>query len=266
MQITRIQPTDAPITFAARDGALWRAIEGDIWRDFTVTDRSVQGRQLAPIVPSAIIGIGLNYRQHADELGLKWPEFPVVFLKFPGALCGPDDAITLPSNLPSDSVDYEAELAVIIGRECRNVARQNALDYVWGYTAANDVSARDWQMDKGGSQWCRGKSFDTFCPLGPVMVSRDEVPDPNDLNIRAVLNGVEVQNHTTRDMIFDVPQIIEFLSADSTLPKGTVILTGTPQGVGMAREPKLWLRDGDQITVEIERIGALTNPVRAADK
>ena len=263
MQITRLLQNDGTTVYAALQGGVATAIDGDIFGDFTVTKREVSGKTLAPIVPAAIIGIGLNYRRHADELDLPWPKFPVVFLKFPGALCGPGDAIPLPAQLPSDSVDYEAELAVVIGRDCRDATRENALDFVLGYTAANDVSARDWQMEKGGSQWCRGKSFDGFCPLGPVLVTPDEIPDPNALAIKTVLNGQTVQDWNTNDMIFDVPTIIEFLSADSTLPRGTVILTGTPQGVGMAREPKLWLQDGDEVTVEIEKIGALTNAVKA---
>jgi 2-keto-4-pentenoate hydratase/2-oxohepta-3-ene-1,7-dioic acid hydratase in catechol pathway len=264
MKIARIQKNDGEIVFATpQDGTYFR-LEGQLYSEFTVTQERVEGRLLAPIAPSSLIGIGLNYRQHADEIGAKWPVYPIVFVKFPGSLCGDGDPILLPAQLPSDSVDYEAELAVVIGRECRNATIENALDYVWGYTCANDVSARDWQIEKGGSQWCRGKSFDNFCPLGPVVVTKDEIPDPNALNIKSVLNGETVQDWTTKDMIFDVRQIIEFLSADSTLPAGTVILTGTPQGVGMAREPKLWLKDGDEITVEIESIGSLTNPVRSA--
>lgn len=263
MQITQLLQDNGQTVFAALQGGVATAIEGDIFGDFTITTREVSGKTLAPIVPTAIIGIGLNYRQHADELGMEWPKFPVVFLKFPSALSGPGDPILLPKHLPSDSVDYEAELAVVIGRDCLNATRENALNFVLGYTGANDVSARDWQIEKGGSQWCRGKSFDSFCPLGPVLVTRDEIPDPNALKIKTVLNGQTVQDWNTNDMIFDVRAIIEFLSADSTLPAGTVILTGTPQGVGMAREPKLWMKDGDEVTVEIEKIGALTNPVKA---
>jgi len=220
-------------------------------------------KRLAPVVPAAIIGIGLNYRRHAEESGAKVPEYPVVFAKTPNALQNPDDPIWIPTHLPSDQVDYECELAVVIGKACRNVPRERALDYVLGYTAANDVSARDWQMGKGGSQWSRGKSFDTFCPLGPCLVTRDDIPDPNALAIRTVLNGEVVQDWNTGDMIFDVPALIEFLSGSTTLVPGTVILTGTPHGVGMARTPPRWLRPGDVVTVEVEKIGALTNPVEA---
>jgi 2-keto-4-pentenoate hydratase/2-oxohepta-3-ene-1,7-dioic acid hydratase in catechol pathway len=158
-------------------------------------------------------------------------------------------------------VDEEAELAVIIGRTARHVSRADALDYVLGYTCANDVSARDWQIKWGGSQWCRGKSFDTFCPLGPRIVTADEIPDPNDLRIRTILNGTVMQDCRTNDMIFDIPALIEFFSGSTTLAPGTVILTGTPQGVGFARTPPVYLQAGDTVTIEIERIGELTNPV-----
>jgi 2-keto-4-pentenoate hydratase/2-oxohepta-3-ene-1,7-dioic acid hydratase in catechol pathway len=158
-------------------------------------------------------------------------------------------------------VDYECELAVVIGKASRNVSREKALDYVLGYTCANDVSARDWQKQFGGGQWCRGKTFDTFCPLGPWLVTPDEIPNPNALKIRTRVNGELLQDSTTEDMIFDVPRLIEFLSGSTTLLPGTVILTGTPQGVGMARNPPRWLKAGDMVSEEVERIGTLTNPV-----
>jgi 2-keto-4-pentenoate hydratase/2-oxohepta-3-ene-1,7-dioic acid hydratase in catechol pathway len=163
--------------------------------------------------------------------------------------------------LRSDEVDYEAELAVIIGERCKNVAKADALRYVRGYTCADDVSARDWQKQWGGSQWCRGKTFDTFCPLGPRIVPASEIPNPNSLKIRAIVSGEVLQDWNTSDMIFDVPTLIEFLSGSTTLLPGTVILTGTPHGVGMARTPPRWLKAGDTVTVEIEKIGSLTNPV-----
>jgi 2-keto-4-pentenoate hydratase/2-oxohepta-3-ene-1,7-dioic acid hydratase in catechol pathway len=168
----------------------------------------------------------------------------------------------LPEFLKSDQVDFEGELAVVIGRRCKNVSRQEALNYVHGYTCANDVSARDWQKQKGGGQWCRGKTFDTFAPMGPCLVTADEIPNPNTLAIRTELNGQIVQDCSTSDMIFDVPTLIEFLSGSTTLLPGTVILTGTPHGVGMARNPPLWLRPGDVLSVEIEKIGTLSNPVK----
>jgi 2-keto-4-pentenoate hydratase/2-oxohepta-3-ene-1,7-dioic acid hydratase in catechol pathway len=153
-------------------------------------------------------------------------------------------------------------LAVIIGRPCKNVARDVALDYVLGYTCANDVSARDWQIKWGGSQWCRGKTFDTFCPLGPCIVTTDELPDANNLRIQTILNGQVMQDWNTNDMIFDVPTLIEFLSGSTLLETGTVILTGTPHGVGFARKPPVYLQAGDTITIDIDKIGKLTNPVR----
>ena len=173
----------------------------------------------------------------------------------------PGDPILLPRRLESREVDYECELAVVIGRECRNVSREAALDHVLGYCCANDVSARDWQRQGGGGQWCRGKSFATFCPLGPVLVTRDAIPDPNALRIRTILNGEVMQDWSTGDMIFDVPTLIEFLSASTVLRPGTVILTGTPHGVGAARTPPVFLRAGDSVSIEIEGIGTLTNPV-----
>ena len=171
------------------------------------------------------------------------------------------DIILLPRHLSSDRVDYECELAVVIGRDCKNVSASKAIDYVAGYTCANDVSVRDWQKSAGGGQWCRGKTLDTFCPLGPYLVTPDEIPDPQNLKIRTLLNGEAVQNWSTNDMIFTVAQIIEFLSGSTTLPAGTVILTGTPHGVGMASTNPRWLQPGDQVTIEIEKIGSLTNPV-----
>jgi 2-keto-4-pentenoate hydratase/2-oxohepta-3-ene-1,7-dioic acid hydratase in catechol pathway len=158
-------------------------------------------------------------------------------------------------------VDYECELAVVIGRTCVNVPRSEALKYVLGYTCANDVSARDWQRNGGGGQWCRGKTFATFCPLGPVLVTADEIPDPNQLQIRTILSGQTMQDWNTNDMIFPVPELIEFLSASTVLEAGTVILTGTPHGVGFAQNPPRFLQPGDSVTIEIERIGSLQNPV-----
>lgn len=207
-------------------------------------------------LPPAIFCIGLNYRQHAEETKAKIPEFPVVFMKSPASVIGTGEPIVLPRHLRSDQVDFEGELAVVIGKQCRNVSRQKALDYVAGYACANDVSARDWQKTWGGSQWCKGKGFDTFCPLGALAQV-----DPGHLRVRTILNGEVMQDSNTSDMIFDVPRLIEFLNGSTTLLPGTVILTGTPAGVGMARTPPVWLKAGDTVTVEIEKIGVLTNPV-----
>ena len=237
-------------------------LAGDIFNSPKVTaEKTSIKKLLAPIQPSSIICIGLNYRKHAEETGAKFPEFPVVFFKGINTLQNPSDAIQIPTHLRSQEVDYEGELAVVIGRVCKNVSRQNALDYVLGYTCCNDVSARDWQLKRGGGQWSRGKTFDTFSPLGPVLVTPDEIPNPNALKIRTVLNGQVMQDWNTDDMIFDVPTLIEFLSGSTTLLPGTVILTGTPHGVGMAQKPPRWLCPGDQVSIEIEKIGTLTNPV-----
>lgn len=222
------------------------------------------GKLLAPITPSNIIGIGLNYRSHAMEMGRPLPEFPMIFIKTTNAVQDPQCPIVLPrSGNASHEVDYECELAVVIGRTAKNVPRETALDYVLGYTAANDVSARDWQFKWGGGQFCQGKGFDTFCPLGPVLVTPDEIPDPGVLAVRSFVNGELRQSSNTSDLIFDVPALIAFLSASRTLLPGTVILTGTPSGVGIALSPPRFLQPGDVVTVEIAQIGSLTNPVVA---
>jgi len=264
MKIIRYQDATGAIHHATQqpDGSALR-IEGDIFGDHRITtDRADVKKLLAPVAPVAFFCIGLNYRQHAAETKARIPQFPVLFMKSPAALQHPGDPILLPTHLKSDEVDYECELAVVIGKRCKNVSKANALDYVLGYTCANDVSARDWQKQFGGSQWCRGKTFDAFAPLGPSLVTRDEIPNPNDLRLRTILNGAVMQDCNTSDMIFDVPTLIEFLSGSTTLLPGTVILTGTPHGVGMARTPPVWLKPGDSVTVDIERIGQLTNPVR----
>lgn len=244
------------------DGSI-RRLAGDIYQHREVTNEVAQVKKLlAPIVPTQIVCIGLNYKQHAAETGAKVPERPILFVKGINTLQHPNDPIFIPQHLRSDEVDYECELAVVIGKAAKNVSRAKALDYVLGYTCANDVSARDHQIKLGGGQWCRGKFFDTFAPLGPRLVTTDEITNPNALRISTVLNGDRVQDSNTNDMIFDVPAIIEYLSGSTTLVPGTVILTGTPQGVGMAAKPQpRWLRPGDKVTIEIEKIGQLTNSV-----
>ena len=182
-------------------------------------------------------------------------------MKAPTTVQNPGDPIVIPRFLRSDKVDYEGELGVVIGRPCKNVSPADALSYVLGYVAANDVSARDWQKEKGGGQFCRGKSFDTFCPVGPCLVTTDELPDPSNLTLRTFVNQDKMQESSTSDMIFDVPTLISFLSGSTTLLPGTLILTGTPSGVGEARDPRRFLVPGDEVTVEIEGIGLLTNPV-----
>jgi len=237
-------------------------IEGDVFGEHRVTEERVRiEKLLSPVAPTDILCIGLNYREHAIESGSPIPKHPVLFIKAGNTLNNPWDPIVLPRR--SQQVDYECELAVVIGRTAKDVPRGRALEHVLGYTCANDVSARDWQRDRelGGGQWARGKSFDGFCPLGPWLVTKDEVPNPNGLRIRTLLNGVVMQDHTTADMIFDVPALIESLSSTMTIRSGAVILTGTPAGVGMARKPPVWLKEGDRVVVEVEGVGRLENPV-----
>lgn len=263
MKIVRFQDAEGHIRFGAlqEDGSTLR-LEGDLFDRPKVTDEKVEiTRLLAPVQPTALFCIGLNYRKHAEEGGKPVPEHPVLFMKSIGAVQNPGEPILLPTKLRSDEVDYEGELAVVIGRTCKNVSASDALDYVLGYTCANDVSARDWQGKWGGTQWCRGKTFDTFAPLGPCLVTPDEIPNPNALPLKTTVSGEVMQDWNTDDMIFDVPTLIAFLSGSTTLLAGTVILTGTPHGVGAARKPPRWLKPGDTVTIEIEGIGALTNPV-----
>ena len=265
MRIIRHRSHSDTVEYAAvQNNGTAQRIAGDLLGEFHITDEPITlGKVLAPIQPTAIFCIGLNYRKHAEESNSPIPQQPVLFMKSPGAVQHPGDAILLPRHLPSTEVDYECELAVVIGKACKNVSRESALDYVLGYTCANDVSARDWQIKRGGSQWCRGKTFDTFAPLGPCLVLKEEIPNPNALRIQTLLNGNVMQDSNTADMIFDVPTLIEFLSGSTTLLPGTVILTGTPQGVGVARKPSVFLQPGDTVTIDIERIGQLTNPVLA---
>ena len=230
-------------------------IEGEILQDFKVTPKKAKIVQfLPPIWPSNILALGLNYRKHADETKMEIPEFPVLFVKTTNSLIGHEAPILLPAAGP-DQVDYDGELAVVIARSAKNITPEEAFDHILGYTCANDVSARDWQNEWGGSQWCRGKTFDTFAPLGPCLVTRDEIKDPAGLGSRTYLNGEIMQNSNTEDLIFSVPKLIAFLSGSTTLPDGAVILTGTPSGVGMARKPPVWLKAGDRVEIEIDRIG-----------
>ncbi len=222
-------------------------------------------RRLPPVAPVNIFCIGLNYRRHAEETGAAIPEQPVVFMKPTTAAIADGEPILLPAcSRHGPEVDYECELAVVIGKAGKDIPEADALGHVLGYTVANDVSARRWQKHSGGGQWVRGKSFDTFCPLGPTLVTPDELPDPQSLRLTTRLNGEVMQQDTTADMIFSVARLIAFLSQDTTLVPGTVILTGTPPGVGVARKPPVFLKEGDVVAVEIEGIGSLTNPVRDA--
>jgi 2-keto-4-pentenoate hydratase/2-oxohepta-3-ene-1,7-dioic acid hydratase in catechol pathway len=191
---------------------------------------------------------------------MSYPDQPILFIKATTSLVGPERPIILPAAGP-DRVDYEAELALIISRKAKNIMPAEVMDCIMGYTCANDVSSRDWQFEKQKGQWARGKSFDTFCPLGPWIVTKDEIADPNNLGISAILNGKVVQESSTAEMIFNIQQIVSNLSRSLTLLPGTVILTGTPDGVGFTRQPPLFLKAGDMVSVEIEKIGTLTNKV-----
>jgi 2-keto-4-pentenoate hydratase/2-oxohepta-3-ene-1,7-dioic acid hydratase in catechol pathway len=219
---------------------------------------------LAPIQrPGKIVCIGQNYWDHVREQNAKVPEKPIIFAKFPSTIVGPNSVIKWDPALTAQ-VDYEAELAVIIGQEARNVSAESALRHVFGYTCANDVSARDLQF--GDGQWVRGKSLDTFCPLGPVIADTDVITDPQNVGIRCEVNGTVLQDSNTKEMIFDVRTIISYASRAFTLNPGDIILTGTPAGVGVFRDPKILLKDGDSVVVELEHIGRLENTCREASE
>jgi 2-keto-4-pentenoate hydratase/2-oxohepta-3-ene-1,7-dioic acid hydratase in catechol pathway len=207
--------------------------------------------------PPKIVCVGLNYRDHAEESGAPIPKEPVLFSKFTTALTAHGEAIMLPP--VSNEVDFEAELVIVIGKRGRRLSEQAALEHIAGYTAGHDVSARDWQLKKDGKQWLAGKTFDTFAPLGPLLVTKDEIPDPHSLNISLRLNGTTMQSSNTRQMIFSVAQIVSYLSQIVTLEPGDLIFTGTPSGVGFTRKPPVFLKGGDVVEVEIERIGVLRN-------
>lgn len=217
-------------------------------------------RLTAP-VPDArkIICLGLNYSDHAKESGVEPPSEPVLFSKYTTALIGHGENIVLPPE--SDQVDYEAELVIVIGRRGRHIPRNRAMEHVGGYTVGHDVSARDWQLNKPGKQWMAGKTFDTFAPMGPALVTPDEVPDPQNLGIRLRVNGATMQDSNTSQLIFPVDYIVSYLSKIMTLEPGDLIYTGTPPGVGMARKPPVWLKAGDVVEVEIDGLGTLRNPV-----
>jgi 2-keto-4-pentenoate hydratase/2-oxohepta-3-ene-1,7-dioic acid hydratase in catechol pathway len=219
-------------------------------------------RLLAPVPdPRKIICIGLNYRDHAAESGVPVPAEPILFSKYPTSLIGHGETIILPA--VSQEVDYEAELVVVIGRGGRHIPRARAFEHVGGYAVGHDVSARDWQLNKPGKQWMAGKTFDTFAPVGPVLVTPDEIPDPHKLGIRLRLNGQTMQESNTSQLIFGVDELIAYLSQVFTLEPGDLIFTGTPPGVGMARKPPVWLKPGDTVEVEIDHLGTLRNNVAA---
>jgi 2-keto-4-pentenoate hydratase/2-oxohepta-3-ene-1,7-dioic acid hydratase in catechol pathway len=214
----------------------------------------------APLAnPPRLFAIGLNYREHAIESKMPFPEFPIVFFKLQTAIIGPGDAIVLPKN--SSEPDYEAELAFVIGKGGFRIPASAWRNHVCGYTIINDVSARD--IQRSTSQWSLAKSFPTFCPMGPAIVTADEIADPHQLEISLSIDGEVLQNSTTSELIFKIPELIEYLSSITPLLPGDIVSTGTPSGVGMGRNPKRWLKAGDNVTVNIQGLGSLTNPVTA---
>ncbi len=218
----------------------------------------------APILyPQKIIAVGLNYRDHCEENHLNPPNFPLTFAKYPSAVIGPGEPIVWDRDV-TQQVDYEAEFAFVIGKVARRVSEEEAMEYVAGYTMVNDVSARDIQFAEG--QWVRAKSLDTFCPLGPTLVTKEEIPDPHNLDIKCLLNGIVVQHSNTKHLIFGVASLLSFLSKSMTLFPGDIVSTGTPGGVGYYKKPQLFLQRGDIVQVEIEKIGVLSNPVGGEGK
>lgn len=242
------------------EGDTVAALTGEIWENGQPTGERFsldQVNVLAPIEnPPDIFAIGLNYRAHADEQGAKYPASPVVFLKASSSILGPRDPIVLPEQAPSE-VDYEGELVLVIGKTCSKVSEEDALDYVLGCTCGNDVSARDAQL-RLDVQWARGKSFDSFCPIGPFI---ETDLDPDNLQVISILNGNTMQEGNTSDMIFSCAKIVSYISNIATMKPGTIIMTGTPSGVGFSRKPPVFLKNKDIIEVEIQGIGKLTNPV-----
>jgi 2-keto-4-pentenoate hydratase/2-oxohepta-3-ene-1,7-dioic acid hydratase in catechol pathway len=262
MRVFRFRDNLAGGDFLAREtSAGWEEVRREGLR-FVPTGRKVEpGAPLPPVDPGVVFCCGVNYGAHAREFGSVQQAWPTIFLKNPASVIAHGESVRLPRHLRSDKVDFEAELAVVVGEAIRNATPAEALRKVLGYTCANDVTARDWQKEWGGTQWSRGKSFDTFCPLGPCLLTADEVADPQALGIRFRLNGEPMQDARTSEMQFGVGEILSFLSGSSTVPAGSVVLTGSPAGVGMARTPPRWLRAGDVMEVEIEGIGTLRNPV-----
>jgi len=259
MKIARIQ-TGSRRAYALVEEGGYRLIEGDVfgeWRPGSQVVAASAARLLAPVDPPQIVAIGLNYRAHARESNMAVPTAPVLFIKTCNCVVGPGDTVLLPKMAPNE-VDYEAELVIVIGRTAKNVAEADVDRYVLGFTCGNDVSARDCQL-RLDKQWARGKCFDTFAPLGPWIAAG---LNGDDLGIRLVLNGQVVQDSRTSDLVFTYRQLVSYVSQCMTLLPGSIIMTGTPQGVGMGRKPPLWLKEGDVMTVDIEGIGSLTNPVR----
>lgn len=259
MKIVRIADNAGRVTHASAEAGGYRVIKGSIFGEHAATEEVIppgDAKLLPPVEPPQVIAIGLNYRMHAQESNMAEPAAPVVFIKTCNAVTGPDAPIILPAMAP-DEVDYEAELAIVIGKTAKNVPEDQAGRYILGYTCGNDVSARDCQL-RQDQQWARGKCFDSFAPIGPCVATG---LDGDSLDIRLLLNGAVMQASNTSDMIFNCRFLVSYLSRCMTLYPGSVIMTGTPSGVGMGRKPPVWLRAGDQVAVEIEGIGTLTNNV-----
>ena len=262
MKIMRFEGNDGKVCYGAVNGdnpVEAELIEGDIFGEFNLSGKTAAIRKiLSPICPPNVIAIGLNYRDHAEESGMKIPDHPLIFLKLSTSVIGFGEPVVLPKVAP-DEVDYEAELVVVIGKKCRDISPDEADDYILGYTCGNDVSARDCQLKLDG-QWARGKSFDTFCPIGPWIVTADEF-DPSDVRVKSIVSGKVMQDSRSSQLIFPVRELISYLSRQFTLLPGTVIMTGTPPGVGFAQKPPRFLKSGDEVIIEIEGIGKLRNPV-----
>lgn len=259
MKIVRIADKVGRVTYASAEAGGYRVIKGSIFGEHVITEEVIPPggvKLLPPVEPPQVVAIGLNYRKHAQESNMAEPAAPVVFVKTCNVVTGPDEPIILPAMAP-DEVDYEAELVIVIGKTAKSVPEDQADRYILGYTCGNDVSARDCQL-RQDKQWARGKCFDSFAPIGPCVVTG---LDGDNLDIRLLLNGMVMQASNTADMIFNCRFLVSYLSRCMTLYPGSVIMTGTPSGVGMGRKPPVWLKAGDQIAVEIEGIGTLTNNV-----
>lgn len=269
MRIARIETSEGPRLAVQQDGRWIAAAPAGVTlpqmlsRDaaFTAVGPEIEGDILAPLVPGKIVAIGLNYMDHIREAEAEVPAAPLVFTKFPSSVTGPDSEIVIDTEM-AQRVDWEVELALVIGRTARNVDESEAMDYVFGFTIANDVSARDMQF--GDGQWVRGKSQDTFCPLGPVVVTADEIERPGELALSTRVNGELKQDSSTRELIFGLPQLVSYCSRNFTLEPGDMILTGTPWGCGEFMSPPEHLHPGDLVECRIEGIGALQNRVVAA--
>lgn len=259
MKIVRYQK-NKEIFYGVFNNKYIQRVEGNIYQSIqysNIKDSIDEVKLLAPVAPPNIIAIGLNYRKHAKESGMAYPDKPVIFLKATSSVIGPEDNIVLPEMAPKE-VDYEAELVIVIGKKAKNIEIDEVDNYILGYTCGNDVSARDCQL-RLDQQWARGKSFDTFCPIGPWIET--ELPDPDNCRIMSRLNGKVMQDSNTSDLIFNTKELVSYCSKNFTLYPGTIIMTGTPEGVGFARKPPVFLKSGDIIEIEIEYIGKLINKV-----